>query len=152
MTVQEATQKLKRLAECAGKMRTEPGAIDYVVRLGQRPEYLKGGISTRWLLANPAPDGGGVIRWTTVSPSIPEFRDVVSDRLRRGYLPLGIIDMKVSSADVYIDVVPEAYRNDFATFAKVQLQLTFQAMIGQVSPEVSWVEDDRVVIHGSGAN
>ena len=152
MTVQEATQGLKRLAECAGKMRTEPGAIDYVVRLGQRPEYMKGGISTRWLLANPVPDSGGVIRWTTVSPSIPEFRDVVSDRLRRGYLPLGIIDMKAPSADVYVGVVPEAYRNDFATFAKVKIQLTFQAMTGQISPELSWVDDEPVVIHGSGAN
>jgi hypothetical protein len=152
MTVQKATQFLKRLAECVGRMRGQPSVVEYVVRLSQRPEYLKGGISTRWLLANPVPDSGGVIRWTAVSPSIPEFRDVVSDRLRRGYLPLGIIDVEAPFADVYVDVVPEPYRNDFVQFAKMQLQLTYLTITGQISPTDSWVGDDRVTVHGDRAN
>jgi hypothetical protein len=129
MEKHEAQQFLNRLADCADSIRGQRSVIEYVIERGQQPKYLQGGTSTMWLLVNPVPGADGIYHWTKVSPSVPESRDVVTNRMRRGYLPVGILDVETRCADVFVDVVPKAYREDFIKFASLEIQSTYNHLL-----------------------
>jgi hypothetical protein len=133
---------LKRLEECAIGMHGRRAAtIERVIEIGLRPEHLERGKSTMWVLANPVPGGGSTLRWTAISPSDEGFREVVSDRMRRGYLPIGILDVGTRSGEAYIDLVPESYREDYEKFARANLHLACDALAGRASPKDPSAED-----------
>jgi hypothetical protein len=149
MELKEELRIFDRLAECAGSIRGQRSLIEHVIQHGEQPEYLRRGTSTMWVLASPVPSADGVVNWTTVSPTVPEFRDVVTNRIRRGYLPLGMLDVRTPCAEVFAGAVPEAHRKDFIKFAKAQIQLVYLALTGKISPEYSWVEDGPFVVYES---
>jgi hypothetical protein len=137
-----------RMAECAALTRGSRKLIEYVIAQGQQPTYLTRGASISLLLVNPVPCNG-VVEWTIVSPCRPEFRDVVTNRVRRGFLPIGFLDTNTPAADVFGDIVPPAYRADFLTFAKTEFELIYATIRGNVSGEESWLNREPVVVYES---
>lgn len=124
----------KTIATVTSKMKDQAQLIDRTIsRVRKKPEY-KG---CMLVLVDPVtkpPDD--YVEWTVVSPHRDELREVVTDRIQRGYLPIGVLDPNGPKLDVFVDTVPSPYRRDFMQFAQIEAQLVYRTMTGRLSQEL----------------
>src|ERR1035437_6614628 len=137
MTEQEMKDLCSRLAPCA---RTNVGKRALIERtIARSRKWHQTQSQTILVLVNPIAHDGDIIDWTWASPSAPAFRETVTNRIHRGFLPIGLLDETVLSA--IADCVPAEYRKDFLTFAKIEAEIIYRTTRGQMSKDMAWTDD-----------
>jgi hypothetical protein len=94
------------------------------------------------LLACPVTEHGDQIAWTKIGPEQPEFRDVVTNRIRRGYLPLGLLSPP-GTMNIMGDSVPPEYRADWVDFVKKESTIIALTLAGKLSEDVAWMDEAK---------
>jgi hypothetical protein len=67
---------------------------------------------------------------------MPHFQDYVANRIRNGYLPLGTVNIHSGLREVFVAMVPEAYRQDIVRFANSEFQYICDALAVMLSSSV----------------
>jgi hypothetical protein len=137
MTEQEMKDLCNRLSPCA---RTNVGKRALIERtIARSQKWHQNHRQTILVLVNPVAHDGDIIDWTWASPSAPAFRETVTNRIHRGYLPIGLLDGTVLSA--MADSVPAEYQKDFLDFANIEAEIIYRTNHGQMSKDMAWTDD-----------
>jgi hypothetical protein len=124
---------LARLWEYSDSIRGQNNVIEYVLARGEQVKSSELGSTTMFVLARPPLGVFGMVHWEAVWAWMPHFQDSVVHRIRCGYLPLGKMETNTGLCEVFVDLVPEAYRQDILNFAGDQFQKVYEVWAEKVS-------------------
>jgi hypothetical protein len=133
---QDLKQHVERLVEYSNSIRDQSEVIDYVLARIELLNSSKYGSATVLVLANPLAGEDGGVDSEVVLAWMPHFQDYVAHRIRNGYLPLGIINIDTGLREVFVAMVPEAYRQDIVRFANSEFQYICDALAVKLSSSV----------------
>jgi hypothetical protein len=135
-------KELSQLASTATDPNEQLHRIALVNKLAQESEYQKAGLDVGFVLLNVTPDTDQVLRWTYASPARPEFGAVVADRINKGYLPLGALNVATNRYTAFTDVVHKPFRRALQTIAELQMPVIFLTLLGAMPKNESWLYDE----------
>ena len=131
----------KRLEPCATEIKGQRALIERTIN--RAVSWHKTHQQTVLILVCPIAHDGDILDWTWSSPSHEHFRDVVTNRIRRGFLPIGMMDNTVSGPVLaaMADSVSVGYREDFIEFAKIEADIIYKQQRGMLSKDGAWSDD-----------
>ncbi len=130
---QDIQRQIARLRKCSDSIRDQHNVIEYVLARGEQVKSSELGSVTMFVLAKPPLGEDGRVDWEAVWAWMPHFQDAVTNCIRYGYLPLGMIDTNTGLCEVFVDLAPEAYRQDILLFAGTQFQIIYEVWAEKVS-------------------
>ena len=133
---QDLKQHVERLVECANSIRDQSEVINYVLARIELLKSSKYGSATGLVLANPLAGEDGGVDSEVVWAWMPHLQDYLAHRIRNGYLPLGTINLHLGLPEVFVAMVPEAYRHDIVRFANSEFQYICDALAVKLSSSV----------------
>jgi hypothetical protein len=133
---QDLKQHVERLVEYANSIRERSEVVEYVLARFELLKSSKSGSATVLVVANPLAGEDGGVDSEVVSAWMPHFQEYVAHRIRHGYLPLGIINIDTGLPEVFVAMVPEAYRHDIVRFANSEFQYICDALAVMLSSSV----------------
>jgi len=125
---QELKQYVDRLVEYSNSIRDQSEVVDYVLARMELRKNSNCGSATGLVLANPLSRENGGVDSELVWACMPHLQDYVANRIRNGFLPLGIIDFNTGISEVFFAMIPETYLPDVVRFANFELQYICDAL------------------------